>query len=334
MTAATTSTVAPTSVAGLTSMSDLVSRVDATTPAATAATTTGAPRVARDDLVLVPASMVGDLLAGIGGSVGSKVGGWLGEKAGQALGDLVSTTVKSIKITPWSVVPAGVSPQNAAPGQTPTEGPDEDLVFVPAGFFGNALASLSGVIGGGIGAIAGNRKLGTQIGRAAAPFARMLPWSVVPAAVAPQDATPGQVPTGPTQDMVFVPAGILGDLFSGAAGLIGKGIGAIAGDAAVGEQIGNAASPFLKMLPWSVVPAGVTPQSVVPGQTPVEGPDEDLILVPAGLIGGILGGLGGSLAGGYIGDLFGGKELGETIGKTLGGVAGGFLPFVVVPASA
>ncbi|GAA2009105.1 hypothetical protein J2S58_002105 [Nakamurella flavida] len=326
MTAATTSAYQPTSVAALTSSTaDLVGQIDAATARPTAPTTPDAG----EKMVLMPAGLFGDLLGGFAGAIGGGIGGLFGNRsAGESVGHVVAPVLKML---PWSVVPAGVAPQSATPGQ-PT-GPTEDLVFVPAGLFGSLLGGLADVICSN-GGITGRRDISEQIGKAAAPFLKMLPFSVVPAAVTPQDATPGQAPTGPAQDMVFVPAGFLGDILGGLAGIVGKGVGGLVGDAGLGQQIGDAASPFLKMLPWSVIPAGVTPQSAVPGQPSVQGPDQDLVLVPAGIFGSILGGLGGSLAGGWVGDLLGDRDLGETIGKVVGGVAGGFVPFTVVPPSA
>lgn len=287
---------------------------------------------ASEDLVLLPAGFVGDILGGFAGAIGGGIGKLAGnEKIGKDIGDAASPFLKML---PWSVVPANVVPQGAGPG-TPPQGPSEDLLFVPAGVVGNLLSGLSGVIGSGVGGIFGKKELGAQIGKTVAPIFKFLPWSVIPAEeiVSAQSAAPnGATTPAATEDLMFVPAGIFGNIASGFAGLIGQGVGALAGNQKLGKQIGDAASPFLKMLPWSVVPAGVTPQSVVPGEVPVQGPDEDLMLVPAGIFGSLLGGFGGSLAGGAIGKWLGNEKLGKQIGSTVGGIGGGFLPFTMVPA--
>lgn len=313
----TMTAVAPASVAALTNSTteELLDQV--------------APSSSRNDLILMPAGFFGNVIGGFAKAIGGGIGALAGnEKLGQQIGGAASPFIKML---PWSVVPAGVGPQSVGPdGQV--GGPAEDLIFVPAGMVGDLLSGFAGAIGYGAGGLLGNKELGEKVGEAAAPFLKMLPWSVIPAEVSPQGATPdGVAAAGPGQDMIFVPAGIFGSILSGFAGVIGQGVGALAGNPTLGRQVGETASPFLKMLPWSVVPAGITPQSVVPGDKPVEGPDEDLMLVPAGIFGSILGGLGGKLAGGAIGGFFGNKKLGEQIGAAVGGVGGGFFPFAVVP---
>ncbi len=56
------------------------------------------------------------------------------------------------------------------------------MVVVPAGFLGNLLSSVAGKAGGIVGGWAGNRRAGEQIGGAAAPFLKMIPWSAGPQA--------------------------------------------------------------------------------------------------------------------------------------------------------
>jgi hypothetical protein len=130
--------------------------------------------------------------------------------------------------------------------------------------------------------------------------------------------------------VVVLPAFFVGDLLSKFSGAIGEVAGGAFGNAALGKQVGNAASPLLKLLPFSIVPPSVTPASAGPDGGGA-GSGDTLVVVPAGFIGGLLGGIGGNLLGGAIGDWFGDKNTGANVGKAAGGILGGLLPFQVVP---
>lgn len=134
-----------------------------------------------------------------------------------------------------------------------------------------------------------------------------------------QSSTTGQE----HEAMIVIPAGFFGDILGGLSGTIGEVTGGLLGDAKTGRKVGDAASPLIKMLPFSAEPpsGGQSGSSI----------EESLILVPAGFLGGVLGGIGGNLLGGTIGGWLGNKSAGEAIGKTAGGIVGGFLPFQVVP---
>jgi hypothetical protein len=130
--------------------------------------------------------------------------------------------------------------------------------------------------------------------------------------------------------VVVLPASFVGDLLSKFSGTIGEVAGGAFGDAALGRKIGDAASPLLTLLPFSIVPPSVGPASAGPGGDGA-GSGEPMVVVPAGFIGGLLGGIGGNLLGGTIGDWLGDKNTGANIGKAAGGILGGLLPFQVVP---
>lgn len=136
---------------------------------------------------------------------------------------------------------------------------------------------------------------------------------------------------GRDEPMMLVPAGFVADMISGLSGTIGEVTGGIFGNRKLGRDIGEAASPLIKLLPFQVVPPVLAPQSAGPEGAGAEPGSEALVVVPAGFLGGVLGGLGGQLLGGVVGDWLGDKKTGETAGSAIGGVLGGLLPFQVVP---
>lgn len=152
---------------------------------------------------------------------------------------------------------------------------------------------------------------------------------VAPAAATEVDALAAQSSDG---TLVVVPAGFIADILGGLSGSIGELTGGYFGKAKLGKDIGDAASPLIKLLPFQVIPAEIAPQSAGPDGQGAVGPAEDLIVVPAGFLGGILGGLGGKLLGGQIDKWLGGSgKTGSTIGSTVAGTLGALLPFQVVP---
>lgn len=149
-------------------------------------------------------------------------------------------------------------------------------------------------------------------------------------ASASHDAARGDGP------LMVVPSGFIADILSGLSGTIGEVAGDIFGNAALGKQIGVAAGPLVKLLPFQIVPPAVAPESSGPqagASGAVSGSGESMIVVPEAFLGGLLGGIGGNLLGGAIGGLFGGsgKQTGSSIGSAIGGIFGGLLPFQVVP---
>jgi hypothetical protein len=270
----------------------------------------GAAAAPSEDVIVLPAGFFGDLLSAGADLLGQATGGTVGEVAGTASGLL--------KLLPWSTVPAGFTPQNAAPGTAATS---EDMIMVPAGFFGNLLSGAAGLIGKAVGG-----STGEAVGQAAAPLIKLFPWSAIPAGVSPMSAGPGgaSVPAA-DEDLIVVPAGFFSSLVGGIAQKL-SGQGGTVGTVA---KVAGVVSSFL---PWSTVPSGVAPQSAGPGAAAA---GEDLVLVPAGFLSGILGSIGGGFAGKAIGGLFGNKTLGEQIGAGAGGALGSFFgPFSVVPSGA
>jgi hypothetical protein len=263
---------------------------------------TAAPEGPDEALIVVPAGFVGGLLGGIGGKLlGGVVGGWLGnESTGQTAGGVIGGVLGGL--LPFQVVPPALMPQSAGPDGG---APQEPMVVVPAGFFGDLLGGFSGTLGGLIGG-----KTGQQIGTTAAPFLKLLPFQQVPPDMAPMSTGPGG--TQETERLVVLPAGFFGSLLSGLAGTVGGAVGQIFGDAKTGQAVGNAAAPLLEMLPFHAVPDALVPASSDTG--PGTGKDEKLMLVPAGLFGNLLSGYAGAI-GGTIGGWLGDAKTGQTIGN-------------------
>lgn len=260
---------------------------------------TTAPEGPEEALVVVPAGFVGGLLGGIGGKLlGGVVGGWLGdESAGQTAGGALGGVLGGL--LPFQVVPPALMPQSAGPGGGAQP---EPMVVVPAGFFGDLLSGFSGTLGDMIGG-----KTGKDIGTAAAPFLKLLPFQVVPPEMAPMSAGPGG--TQQTENLVVLPAGFFGSLLSGLAGTVGGAVGEIFGDAKTGQTIGNAAAPLLDLLPFHALPDALVPASTGPGTEK----DEKLMLVPAGLFSSLLSGYAGAI-GGKIGGWLGDAKTGQAVG--------------------
>ncbi|MDQ3610079.1 MAG: hypothetical protein M4D85_00490 [Actinomycetota bacterium] len=268
-------------------------------------------------MIIVPAGFLGGLLGGIGGQLlGGTVGGWLGNKeAGSTVGSTLGGVLGGL--LPFQVVPPSLTPQSAAPDAAE---PQEPLVVVPAGFFGDLLSGVAGTVGGLIGG-----DTGRSIGQTASPFLKLLPFQDVPPDLAPQSAGPDGAPT---ERMVVVPAGFFGNLLSGLAGTVGGAVGGLFGDAKTGTAVGGAAAPLLKLLPFHEVPPQVLPQSAAPD--PGAGSERDkLMLVPAGLFGSLLSCWSGTI-GTFVGDLVGDARTGDVVGKAAQ-AAGDIVPFSAVP---
>jgi hypothetical protein len=276
-------------------------------------------RGSSEALVVVPSAFLGGLLGGIGGKLlGGTVGEWLGNAgAGEAAGGALGTALGGL--LPFSVVPPALTPQSTGPNATPAS--DEPMVVVPAGFFGSLLHGVASTVSDIVGGDAG------QVIKTASPLLDLLPFHAVPPALAPQSAGPdGAVKP---VDLVVLPAGFFGSLLSGLAGTIGSTVGDVFGDAKTGKQIGDAAAPFLDMIPFHAVPPALAPQSTGPNADPAD----QLMLVPAGLFSGLLSGLAGTI-GGAVGDLFGDADTGKKVGDVAGSVIS-LLPFhTVAPQSA
>lgn len=145
-------------------------------------------------------------------------------------------------------------------------------------------------------------------------------------------SAPGKIRRREDGALTLVPAGFVGDILGSLSGTIGEITGGWFGNAALGKQIGDTASPFVKLLPFQVGAPSVAPQSTGPGGSPEQqGPQETLIVVPNAFLGGILGGIGGNLLGGTVGKWLGDEETGGDVGSAVGGFLGGLLPFQVVP---
>ena len=269
-------------------------------------------------LVLVPAGFFGDLLGGLSGTIGEVTGGLLGNASlGRQVGDAASPLVK---LLPFQVIPPTIAPQSAGPEAA--QGTDETLVVVPAGFLGGIIGGLGGnLLGGAIGGLFGSSDTGGSIGSTVGGvIGGLLPFQVVPPQLMPQSSGPE---TAPSEDdaMVVVPAGFFGDLLSGVAGTVGHLVG---GD--TGQKIGEAASPFLGLLPFQTVPPELAPQSTGPDGTEKA---QEMVVLPAGFFGNLLSGFAETI-GGKVGGLFGDEKAGQAVGSGVAPILS-MLPFHAVP---
>ena len=278
----------------------------------------GGGKGSSEALIVVPSAFLGGLLGGIGGGLlGGTVGKWLGnEEAGKTAGSTLGGILGGL--VPFSVVPPSVTPQSAGPDGG--SAPQEPMVVVPAGFFGNLLGGLSETLGD---VIAG--PTGKQVGKSISPFVKLLPFQTVPPAFAPQSAGPDGAPQ--SQELVVLPVGFFGNLLSGLAGTVGGVVGGLFGDAATGKAVGDAAAPVLDLLPFHAVPPTLLPQSTGPGGADAD-PSEQMMLVPAGLFGSLLSGLAGTV-GGAVGGIFGDAKTGKAVGDLASPLLG-LLPFQTI----
>lgn len=208
---------------------------------------------AQEAMVVVPAGWLGHLFGGVARGVGQLVGGDTAAAVGNITGDLAE------KFVPWSALPPNLVPASAGPaGEQQTE----DLVLVPAGWFGKIASTFGSTIGRGIGGWLGNAKLGEQVGGAAGEALKA--FSVLPDALQPASAGPGG---GGTEEdkLVVVPAGVVGGLLGSLGGMFGGAVGGLFGNKDLGRQVGDVAGGLVeKIVPWSagVEPFGVLPPSV------------------------------------------------------------------------
>ena len=279
---------------------------------------TASPRPGEGPLVLVPAGFIADIVGGLSGTIGELTGGYFGNaKLGKEVGEAASPL---IKLLPFQIIPPQVAPASAGPGAT--AGPQEALVVVPAGFLGGILGGIGGkLLGGAVDTwLGGSGSTGSTVGSSVGGvIGGLLPFQVVPPQLMPASAGPeGQAAQEP---LVVVPAGFFGDLLGGVAGTFG---GIVGGQ--TGKDFGDAASPFLKLLPFQDVPPDLAPASTGPGG---EAQEERMIVVPAGFFSSIVGGLAETI-GGEIGGWFGDSDTGATIGGVAGSVIE-MLPFHEVP---
>lgn len=208
-------------------------------------------RPSTDAMVLVPAGWFGHLLGGVARTVGQAVGGDTAMTIGGIAGDLAEQFV------PWGAVPPNLVPASAGPaGSQQTE----DMVFVPASWFGKIASTFGGTIGRGIGGWLGNAQAGEQVGDLAGKLIDAIPFSVLPDDFAPASTV---VNGGSEEDkLLLVPAGVIGGLLGSLGGLVGGAVGGLFGNQKTGTDVGNVVGGLAqKFLPWS---SGVEPFSVVP----------------------------------------------------------------------
>jgi isocitrate/isopropylmalate dehydrogenase len=75
----------------------------------------------------------------------------------------------------------------------------------------------------------------------------------VPPDLLPQAAGPDGTTTDAQEQMIVVPAGLFGNLLSGLAGTVGGVVGGLFGSAKTGKDVGDLASPLLKLLPFHTI---------------------------------------------------------------------------------
>jgi hypothetical protein len=204
----------------------------------------------QEAMVVVPAGWLGHLFGGVARGVGQMIGGDTASTVGNIAGDLAE------KFVPWSALPPNLVPASDGPaGAQQTE----DMVLVPASWFGKIASTFGSTIGRGIGGWLGNAKLGEQVGGAAGQLLKS--FSVLPDALQPASVGPGG---GGTEEdkLVVVPAGVIGGLLGSLGGVLGGAVGGLFGNRDIGRTVGDVAGGLAeKILPWS---AGVEPFSVLP----------------------------------------------------------------------
>ena len=284
------------------------------------------PAASSDALVLVPAGFIANIVGGLSGTIGEIAGGVFGKaQLGKEIGIAASPL---IKLLPFQVIPPEVAPQSVGPdGHQAVAGPAEAMIVVPAGFLGGILGGLGGkLLGGQVDKwLGGSGKTGTSIGSTiGGALGSILPFQVLPPALTPASAGPGE--EGAEEPMVVVPAGFFSSLLTG----VTKTFVSLAGNKTV-QEIAKTAAPLLKdLLPFQEVPPALAPASTGPSGTASE--DDRLIVVPAGFFSSIVGGLASTI-GGEIGGWFGAKETGATLGGAAGKLLEGVLPFHELPSA-
>ncbi|SDR98630.1 hypothetical protein [Microlunatus soli] len=198
-------------------------------------------------MVVVPAGFFGDLIGGVAGTVGQIVGGGTSEQVGGMVGQLA-------KLLPFSAVPPNLSPASAGPEGT---GKTQDLVVVPAGFFGSLVSGFGGTIGSAVGGLFGDSKTGGDIGGLIGSVGSLLPFHEVPPALLPASTRPN-TETAAEDRMIVVPAGLFGGLLNTLGGTIGSTVGGMFGDAKTGGEIGGLVGSLGKLLPFQVLPSTAT----------------------------------------------------------------------------
>ena len=98
------------------------------------------------------------------------------------------------------------------------------MIVVPAGFFSSIVGGLAETIGGEMGRWFGDSDTGAAIGGAAGTIIDMLPFHAVPPALLPASVGPAGE-QDPAEKLMFVPAGLFGNLLSGLAGSVGGAVG-------------------------------------------------------------------------------------------------------------
>ncbi|MGW4369030.1 hypothetical protein ACWEKT_25620 [Nocardia takedensis] len=238
----------------------------------------------QDAMVIVPAAFLGGILGGIGGKLlGGSVDKWLGGSGstGSSVGSAVGGFLGGL--LPFQVVPPTLMPQAAGPdGQAP----QEPLVVVPAGFFGNLLGAVAGTFGK---VVAGDT--GRKVGEAAAPLFDLIPFHDVPDELI---AHPGDAGGSSSDEkLVVLPAGFFSSIVGGLAETIGGEIGSWFGDSETGAAVGGGVGTIIEMLPFHAVPDALLPAAVGPAAE--QSPAEKLMFVPAQLFSNLLSGLSGSV---------------------------------------
>jgi len=272
-------------------------------------------------VVVLPAGFFGDLISNFAGTIGEVAGGAFGASGtGRQVGEALSPIAK---LLPFTVIPPSVAPQSAGP-KSDQQGPDQAMVVVPAGFLGGLLGGIGGnVLGGVVGGWLGNSQTGGDIGSAAGGIlGGLLPFQVLPTALAPQSVGPDGQPK--QQQMIVVPAGFFGDLLSGVARTIASST-----DNSTVSTIAGIGSQLSSLLPFQEVPPSLLPQSAGPGGTAGSSAQDKMIVVPAGFLGNMLSGLAETV-GAAVGGALGNAQTGQAVGAAAKPLLE-LLPFHTVP---
>ncbi|WP_255755029.1 hypothetical protein [Massilia sp. erpn] len=174
---------------------------------------------------------------------------------------------------------------------------------------------MGGLIGRGIGGLAGNPNLGARIGQLAGGIGgSLLPFGVDPVALA----------YAQQQQAQLAPQGFFGDVFGQLAQPIGSAIGGLVGHPALGGQIGGIAG----QLGRSFIPFNADPVAAAYAVQQAQ----QAQLAPQGFFGNLLGQIAQPV-GTAVGGLLGHPALGGQLGGIAGQLGRTLLPFSADPVA-
>ena len=157
------------------------------------------------------------------------------------------------------------SPPTASSWDGAAQSGEGPLVLVPAGFIADVVGGLSGTIGELTGGFFGNAKLGKDIGEAASPLIKLLPFQSIPPQLRASEAALGPRAARRRRSSSFPPdssaASSAASAASYSAAASTSGSAAAAQRSTIGSTVGGVLGGIL---PFQVVPPGLMPASAGP----------------------------------------------------------------------